>query len=235
MFAVTMTAVHNAAFYGYNSFLYLIQRFKWLQQYKVEVGKMPPADLQRSAFRELLLNHWVLYPVLVYYGIYPMLKHRLDFGPTLPSLWTALGHIAVLMACEDTAFYWSHRLLHHRLLYKWVHKRHHEFKYNIGIAAEYDHPVEVAVIYLCLVAGLVFVKPHAVVFFAWLFLRVIEAVDSHSGYRFPWSPFQLLDRLQGGAQRHEFHHSHNVGSYGSWTTFWDALMGTRARGGAAAG
>jgi methylsterol monooxygenase len=226
MFAASFTAVHNLAFYGYNGFLYLVQRNGWLQQYKIEQGKLPPPELQRTAWREAIFSHWVLNPVLSYYGVYPMLRARLDLGAALPAWTTALAQLAVFMVCEDTAFYWTHRLLHHRLIYKHVHKRHHEFKYNIGVAAEYDHIAEVFVVFACALSGLLFMRVHLLVFLAWFFLRVTEAVDGHSGYRFPWSPYQLFDSIQGGAQRHEFHHSHNVGAYGSWFCFWDWLMGT---------
>jgi hypothetical protein len=32
--------------------------------------------------------------------------------------------------------------------------------------------------------------------------------------------------LQGGSERHDFHHSHFLGSYGSFFCFWDWLCGT---------
>ena len=218
-------AAHNAAFYGYNGFLYLVKRNQWFQQYKVEPGKMPPESLQRSAIIELAIGHWLVYPFAVYFVSYPFLRRLVDFGPTLPSFWTALAHFAVLLLSEDTSFYWMHWLMHTRFVYKWVHKKHHEFKYNVGYAAEHDHPIELVMVFFGLCSGLLFVKPHYVVFLVWLFIRVTESVDGHAGYRFPWSPFQLFDSIQGGAQRHEFHHSHNVGSLGSWFTFWDYVMG----------
>jgi len=58
----------------------------------------------------------------------------------------------------------------------------------------------------------------------WLFLRVLETVDAHSGYYFPWSPFNWL--AYGGSERHDFHHSHGTGNYGGAFVPWDALMGT---------
>ena len=66
---------------------------------------------------------------------------------------------------------------------------------------------------------------HALVLWLWLFIRVMETVDAHSGYSFIMSPFHLLP-FQGGADRHDYHHSHNVGCYGSFTIFWDHVMGT---------
>lgn len=66
---------------------------------------------------------------------------------------------------------------------------------------------------------------HAYVHFLWLFVRVTETCFVHSGYNVPFSPFELFS-FQGGTDRHDFHHTHNIGSYGSWTNIWDRLMGT---------
>lgn len=33
-------------------------------------------------------------------------------------------------------------VFHHRALYKWIHKRHHEWKKSMAINTEYAHPVE---------------------------------------------------------------------------------------------
>ncbi len=33
-------------------------------------------------------------------------------------------------------------VFHHRALYKWIHKRHHEWKKSMAINTEYAHPIE---------------------------------------------------------------------------------------------
>lgn len=55
-----------------------------------------------------------------------------------------LWQFAVCMQVDDFFFYWSHRALHHRLLYRRIHKKHHDFKHSITISAEWCHPLEVS-------------------------------------------------------------------------------------------
>jgi hypothetical protein len=40
------------------------------------------------------------------------------------------------MQIDDCLFYWSHRLMHHRLLYKHIHKQHHQFRHCVALAVE---------------------------------------------------------------------------------------------------
>ena len=54
-----------------------------------------------------------------------------------------MGSIFVL---EDTWHYWFHRGLHYGVFYKYIHKQHHRYAAPFGLAAEYAHPVEVALL-----------------------------------------------------------------------------------------
>lgn len=56
-------------------------------------------------------------------------------------------------------------------------------------------------------------------------MRVAETIDGHCGYEFSWSPYRLLP-LSGSSEYHNFHHSHNVGNYASFFSYWDSLFGT---------
>ena len=69
---------------------------------------------------------------------------------------------------------------------------------------------------------------HVVTLFLWLILKICQTIDTHGGYAWPYSPYTLFPSVQSGAARHDFHHSHNKGCYGSFTVFWDELMGTDA-------
>lgn len=66
---------------------------------------------------------------------YPNITH-------LPSLPRFAFDIVLFILIEEIGFYYSHRLLHHPKIYKFIHKRHHEWTAPIAITAIYCHPVE---------------------------------------------------------------------------------------------
>ena len=53
---------------------------------------------------------------------------------------------------------------------------------------------------------------HLFTIMVWGFIRLIESVDGHSGYEFPWLIFRLLP-FGCDATYHNFHHTKNVGNF----------------------
>jgi methylsterol monooxygenase len=51
--------------------------------------------------------------------------------------------VLICAVIEDTWHYWIHRFLHHhKQLYKYIHKIHHNYQAPFGMVSEYVHPVE---------------------------------------------------------------------------------------------
>eukprot|EP00043_Microstomoeca_roanoka_P010756 m.101957 g.101957 ORF g.101957 m.101957 type:complete len:289 (-) comp14995_c2_seq1:950-1816(-) len=159
---------------------------------------------------------------------YDFYKWRgMDMTAPFPDLWTSIAHLLVAVVTEDTLFYWAHRGLHHPRIYKYIHKQHHEFHASKGIAAMYAHPVEEFLAnFLPTFSGAFISGAPLCILAVWVAVRVWETVEAHSGFEFAWSPFNLCLTVQGGAERHDFHHSRNKGAYGSLTKFWDWACGT---------
>ncbi|EGB08576.1 hypothetical protein AURANDRAFT_16490, partial [Aureococcus anophagefferens] len=135
------------------------------------------------------------------------------------------AHLLGCILVEDCLFYWIHRTLHHKSIYKYVHKTHHEFKQNVAPAAEHFHPAEDVMNVIPFLAGPLLFRVHFATLLLWVVVRVHEIVDAHSGYGLPWSPWSYTRP----SERHEFHHSHNQGCYGSFFPFWDWAFSTDAQ------
>lgn len=129
------------------------------------------------------------------------------------------------MIVEDCYFYFIHRLLHHPRIYKHIHKVHHEYAAPFGMAGEYAHPAETVLLGVGTILGPLMFSRHLLTVWCWLAFRLIQVVECHSGYDFPWSPNRWLP-FWGGAEYHDFHHRTSLGPYSSTFTYMDALFGT---------
>jgi methylsterol monooxygenase len=81
----------------------------------------------------------------------------------------------------------AHQLLHTPMLYKHIHKLHHKYSAPFGLAAEYAHPAEVAILGMGTIGGPLlwcwWTKDlHLFTIQLWIVLRLFQAIDAHSGY-----------------------------------------------------
>jgi len=142
-----------------------MQHAKWPSAELVKKCLLKTILLDNIVIRVLLL--WFLYPFLA-----QRLDAGVDVPTVATMAWQILASMLINNCCTWAAaaamgamfacglshpvatcdlqphaslsavFYWAHRVLHHRRIYKYIHKQHHEFKATVGIAAEYAHPVE---------------------------------------------------------------------------------------------
>ena len=215
-FALLVSALHTGtllAVWGAASFML---RRNALPRFQVAAGKAPDPELSRLARREVLFQGQLLFPVLCYFAVYPAWAHaggRMVGWDSLPQL--AL-HLLLFILIEDTLFYWAHRLLHTRVLFRHIHARHHRFRHVRGFVAEYAHPLEDAVNFVAFFLGPILLGSPFAIVAVWIVVRMFETVEAHSGYAF-----------SGSASRHAFHHLHaQRGCYGSFFSPWDKLLGT---------
>jgi Delta7-sterol 5-desaturase len=144
--------------------------------------------------------------------------------------WWYLGisYVAVLML-QDTYFYFTHRLFHHPLLFRWLHQGHHRSHYPTPWTSFAFDPPEAIVQSLFLV-GIIFIIPlHFITLIAVLTTMTIWAVLNHLGIdRLPLCfPHHWLGRWFIGPAHHSIHHLKYTVHYGLYFTFWDKLLGTQ--------
>ena len=230
-FTILFVAVLETVFWTSNAFFYLVDRCRVFQEYRIPAaGTGPAPELVQECLIEVLASNFLVRPLLLY-----LVGHRVvvwsgvTFDPLLlPSAPVWLLQIAWCIAVDDTWFYWGHRLMHHRYLYKHVHKKHHTFKQPTGISTVFAHPVEdLFVNTTATLLGPLLIGSHVSVLVSYAALKLWQSVDAHSGYNlpFPFCPFSALPYMDC-APAHNFHHTHNTGNFGGWFTFWDQLCGT---------
>ncbi|XP_070550412.1 methylsterol monooxygenase 1-like [Ptychodera flava] len=179
-----------------------------------------------EGFKLLVLNHFfVQFPLIL--GTYTFTEL---FGipydwESMPAWYDTAWRVYLCAVFEDTWHYFMHRLLHHKRIYKYIHKLHHNFQAPFGMVAEYAHPVETVVLGFGFFIGVLLLTNHFIMIWAWLLFRLFETVDVHTGYDLPFNPLHLLP-FYGGARFHDFHHMNFQGNYSSTFTWWDKIFGT---------
>src|SRR5207237_1981530 len=89
--------------------------------------------------------------------------------------------IALLVIVQDTYFYWTHRAMHHRWLFKHVHRVHHLSDNPSPWAAYAFSPFE-ALIQAAYVPLVILVLPvHELALFAFLVFMIVRNVVGHAG------------------------------------------------------
>jgi 4-alpha-methyl-delta7-sterol-4alpha-methyl oxidase len=66
-----------------------------------------------------------------------------------------------------------------------------------GLTSEYAHPAEILFLGFATIIGPAITGPHLFTLWLWMSLRVLETVEAHCGYDFPWS-FSKIFPLYGG-------------------------------------
>src|SRR5579871_322775 len=134
----------------------------------------------------------------------------------------------IMAIMHDTYFYWAHRLMHHKKLFKLFHLVHHQSTNPSPWAAYAFHPLE-AIVEIGIYPIFLFMIPiHYLHFFIFFLLSIIYNVYGHLGYELYPKNFSRnwFGKWMNTSVSHNQHHQYFKGNYGLYFTFWDRMMGT---------
>lgn len=223
--------LHELFYFGRCVPWIIIDQIEYFKKWKIQPERAPTSKEQWECTKLVLFSHftielpqiWLFHPICSLVG--------LQLSVPFPSIGTMATQIALFMFLEDAWHFWIHWSMHWGPLYRYIHKIHHKYAAPFGLAAEYAHPLETLVLGIGTIGFPIFYcyltngGVHLVTVYIWVILRLFQAIDSHSGYDFPWSLNKFFP-MWSGADGHDYHHMAFTDNYSSSFRWWDALLGT---------
>lgn len=192
-----------------------------VKEYKLQPKSNAPLDVAKlmQAIKLVLFNQLVINTSLVCGGVYLLENYQLwdeiDLMavPTFPKLMIDLFGCATI---HEVIFYYTHRLLHHKSIYKFFHKIHHGWTAPVAAVSVYCHPLEHLLCNVLPLCGFIILRtdlPTAILFT--FFIITITSFD-HSGLHLPFLP---------NPRMHDYHHYSFTECFGT-NGLMDQLHGT---------
>ncbi|MBV7264629.1 sterol desaturase family protein [Erythrobacter ani] len=157
-----------------------------------------------------------------------VINFALDDAPLLTIAW----QFALIVVVHDAYFYWIHRAMHSKRLFRATHLHHHKSRtptpWTAYSFSSWEAMVEAAYMPIfLLITSLLGITYAGFALFLFLWHMIIRNVMAHAGSElFPagWVDNPLTDWIST-TTHHDLHHSdrHNYGFYFTW---WDRWMGT---------
>jgi len=138
------------------------------------------------------------------------------------------GSVPCMILLHDAYFYWTHRLMHHRRLFRWFHRVHH-LSHNPSPWASYAfNPLEAIVQAGIFPLSVLLMPVHPLAFALFMLWQITNNVLGHTGYEiYPhWLMKSWLRHILNTPTNHIMHHEKMQANYGLYFNFWDRLMGT---------
>jgi sterol desaturase/sphingolipid hydroxylase (fatty acid hydroxylase superfamily) len=125
-------------FGGFYMLLDLTLKPGFLMKYKIQDQINQPVDraMLMKVVRTVLFNQIFISMPLTYIGF--LMKQHKGITESLrdvPEFSRVVLDLAICIIVDEIGFYYSHRLVHQKHLYKWIHKKHHELTAPIAISA----------------------------------------------------------------------------------------------------
>ena len=140
--------------------------------------------------------------------------------------------VPLALIIHDTYFYWTHKWMHGKKVYKSFHLTHHKST-NPSPWASYTFDWKEGIIQGGIIFILVFFVPlHTYAVIGFTFTAYILNVYGHLGYEIAplWFRKTFLFKLLASSTYHNMHHSKFNGNYGLYFRWWDKLMKTEVKG-----
>jgi sterol desaturase/sphingolipid hydroxylase (fatty acid hydroxylase superfamily) len=226
IFAVTVSRYFAIA--GIFFFIFYLLLSKKFNASKIQNRIAGRSDFLREVGHSLVTS--VVFTIITIVVLFTPLKSYTliyDDIAAYPVWWLPLS-VALSLVIHDTYFYWMHRILHHKNLFKHAHLVHHKST-NPSPWASYSFHFLEAIAEGGVLFVLAFILPmHLLAILLFVVIGFVINVYGHLGYEIMprWVRHTFLFEVINTSVHHNMHHSKFKGNYGLYFRVWDRLCKT---------
>ena len=195
---------------------------------KIQDKKATKKDFYREIFQSLQSNL-----VLTFFGIVVFFTPLRDYTLVYTSafkyslVWIPIS-LLLSLVIHDTYFYWMHRILHDKRIFRFTHLVHHKSINPSPFTSYSFHFLEAITEGLVLFIIVFFIPIHPIALISFGLLGFIINIYGHLGYEIMPKSFRhsFLFEIVNSSVYHNLHHKKFNGNYSLYFRFWDRLMGT---------
>lgn len=220
---------YYGAVYGINVFLYFATGWVLV----AIQNRHPERRIQKNRRGEKRMRMEIRQSVLsltvtafcMAFGIFSHVKGWTLVAPLELSWWSVPLMFVVSIIAYDAWFYWAHRFMHTKLMYRF-HAEHHR-SVAPTVWSTYNDSLVDAFVMQSYYLWALFILPIPVEVF--VFHRLWDHINGtigHSGFEFWASPTTRMPSPMVCVTFHDQHHSRFRYNFANFFSFWDRLMGT---------
>lgn len=134
--------------------------------------------------------------------------------------------IAIIL--HDTYYYWMHRAMHHKFLFRLTHKVHHQSINPTPWAIYAFQPLEAVFTYFSFAFAIFVIPMHPYALGFYLLISLINNIGGHTGFEIlpRWVVANKLTKYSNVVTFHDQHHTDFNCNYGAYFNIWDRIMKT---------
>lgn len=222
------TSIRYIIFAGIAYFVFYILRNQRWRHRKIQ----PRRPSAQSIKTEVMFSAStiVIFATVIYLTVFSPLRSltRIYDSVDAYGVLYLLVSFPLILLLHDTWFYWTHRLMHWKAIFPYVHKVHHLSHNPTPLAAFSFHPLE-AIVEIGVLPVIAFILPvHSWILALFGIYMMASNVIGHLGFEiFPkWFITNKVTRMFTTSTHHNLHHRFGKGNYGLYFNFWDRLLGT---------
>jgi Delta7-sterol 5-desaturase len=190
---------------------------------KIQLKIIPEADIKRDIIQS---SKSLLFIALMLTGGIFCQRIGLTMQPTQLTPLSSLLWFLASMLIFDTWFYWGHRLIHTKTLYRRIHAWHHRSITPTVWSNNSDTLLDDLILQSYFFFAPFFFPIPGAILIAHKIYDQITGMIGHSGYEYSAGPLSRFPFLLLGVTFHDQHHESFRYNYATHFSFWDRAMRT---------